>query len=100
VDGEASGTDSGSAAGVNVTAKVWAEAGELITCVNGHIICRMARTIHVGDARQSDHFTDWTQPEPKRSDHVADLKCKRCRGVWIRGNPRDGYAFHFSDGWR
>lgn len=79
---------------------LWARKGEVVTCVKGHPICIIARDIYVGDPRQSDHFENWKDPEPSRDANVAEITCKRCRGRWLRGNPREGYAFHFRDGWR
>jgi len=84
--------------------KLWARKGESVTCINGHPICDIAHDIYSGDARGKSDFTNWHQPEPGISESVAGLRCKVCRGAWIRGNPRDGYQFHFGtnpkDGWR
>jgi hypothetical protein len=79
---------------------IWARKGEVVTCIKGHPICAISRDIYVGEARMGNHFTDWQQREPDRSASVAEIRCERCRGVWLRGNPKDGYAFHFSEGWR
>ena len=84
--------------------KVWAHQGESVTCIKGHAVCTVARTIMVGDPRNGGDFINWQQPEPDRSESVADLRCKKCRGAWIRGNPKDGFQFHFAapphDEWR
>jgi len=86
------------------TPKLWARQGESVTCIKGHAICDMARDVYVGDGRAAEDFTNWRQPEPDKSQSVAELRCAQCRGVWIRGNPRDGYQFHFGsdpkEGWR
>ena len=86
------------------TPAIWARQGEVVTCINGHPICHIARDILVGEPRDGSHFTDWLQPEPDRSESVADISCRECRGVWVRGNIRDGYQFHFGnnprEGWR
>lgn len=79
---------------------LWARKGETVTCVKGHPICDIAHDLKFGIPRSSAHFTNWKQPEPDKADQVATLRCSLCRGVWIRGNTRDGYQFHFSDGWR
>lgn len=84
--------------------KLWASKGETATCIHGHAICDMARDIYVGDPRQGTDFVNWRQPEPDRSESVAELRCDVCRGIWIRGNSRDGYQLHFGlnpkEGWR
>lgn len=80
--------------------RLWAHKGETITCISGHPICDLARDIYTCEGRASADFTDWKQPEPARDLSVADIRCTDCKGVWIRGNARDGYQFHFSDGWR
>lgn len=85
---------------------VWAYEGEAVTCVRGHAVCFMSRTVHVGDARSGDDFTNWQQPEPSRDANVSDIRCAKCRSVWIRGGRSMGYQFHFGDnqnateGWR
>ena len=82
--------------------KLWAKAGESVTCIKGHPICDISRDIYVrdGKGRQGSDFTNWQQPEPDTSVPVAKIRCTQCRGVWVRGNPRDGFQFHFADGWR
>lgn len=86
--------------------RIWANKGEAVTCVNGHNVCEIARDIYVGDPRSGEDFTNWFQPEPDKETSVAEIRCKECRGVWIRGTVRGGYQLHFgnlpdpSEGWR
>ena len=86
--------------------RVWASKGEAVTCIRGHAIVDIARTVYFGDSRSAADFTNWHQPEPSRDTSVAELRCAKCRGVWIRGNPRSGYQMHFgadpdpTQGWR
>lgn len=75
--------------------KVWASQGEWVTCVNGHPICEIAHTIYVGHARSERDFCNWKQPEPDRKTSVAEIRCVKCKGVWVRGNNKEGYQFHF-----
>ena len=75
--------------------KIWAHKGEAVTCVNGHAIVDIARNIYVDDPRSGTDFTNWRQPEPSRATPVGELRCVKCRGVWIRGNTKAGYSFHF-----
>ena len=80
--------------------QLYARKGECITCINGHAICEFFRDVKRGDGRSAEDFTNWRQPEPDKSASVADIRCIECRGSWINGNARDGYQFHFSEGWR
>lgn len=80
--------------------KVWAHKGEAVVCINGHVICDVAQTLYYGQAHKGGNFTNWQQPQPDRKESVAEIRCNQCRGVWVRGNKRDGYQFHFANGWR
>lgn len=84
--------------------RIWANKGEAVTCINGHAICDIARNLYIGDPRSGDDFTNWRQPEPDKSTQVAEIRCAKCRGAWVRGNPQLGYQFHFGSekhgGWR
>ena len=84
--------------------QVWAHKGEAVTCINGHAICHIARTLYVGDPRSGADFENWMQPEPDRTTQVTEIRCKTCRGTWVRGSRAGGYQFHFGDdkngGWR
>lgn len=80
--------------------RLWARQGDAVACLNGHAICHIARDIYAGEARADGDFDHWHQPEPDRKASVTAIRCAQCKSVWIRGNPRDGYQFHFQDGWR
>lgn len=38
---------------------VFAKAGEVVTCENGHPICTVARDIHTKDTMTAGQFKDW-----------------------------------------
>ncbi len=82
------------------TPKLWATKGECITCTQGHPICEIAHDIAIGEPRGSGNFTNWKQPQPDHYKPVSDITCNQCGGSWINGNPRNGYRFHFAEGWR
>ena len=82
------------------TQKLWAHEGEVVTCINGHAICDIARSLYVGERRDNSHFINWRIAKPVETDPVGKLRCAQCRGVWIRGSTRGGYQFHFDNGWR
>ena len=75
--------------------RIWAYKGETVTCIKGHAICSIAEDILVGSPRHAGRFTNWVQPEPDRKTSVADIRCTKCRGVWVRGNTKHGWQFHF-----
>lgn len=78
---------------------LWARKDEAVTCINGHAICHVSRNIAVGDGREKSDFYRWEQPQPDDKTPVAKIRCRRCRGIWIRGG-RGVYQFHFAEGWR
>lgn len=80
--------------------ELWAKQGETITCVNGHPICDIAHDIHVGDGRMSLDFTNWRIPEPQTTDSLEAIRCRECRGVWLRVDSNNNVLFHFAEGWR
>jgi hypothetical protein len=79
--------------------QLWAKQGDVVTCINGHPICTIARDVFLDEPR-GNVFTDWQQPEPEKTQTVPSIRCAACRGVWIRQTGRNTYAFHFADGWR
>ena len=79
---------------------MWANKGEAVVCVRGHHICDIAHVIYVEDPRGKADFTNWIQPEPHINDKVTEIRCKKCRGAWVRGASDGSYSFHFAEGWR
>lgn len=83
---------------------VWASKDETVTCVQGHTICTVMRDIHFGDPPDRAFFGDWQQPVPSDDTQITEIRCKRCRGVWVRwAQSRAGQRviqFHFPEGWR
>jgi hypothetical protein len=56
--------------------KVYALAGERVTCENGHHICTFAQTVYIGDMQYPDtQFTDWQQSVPIHASHPVCAKC-------------------------
>lgn len=84
--------------------RLWARAGETVTCINGHDICDIARDIANDERHSPSQFANWRQPEPSTSTHITAIRCAECRGVWIRmGRAQSGhsvYQMHFEKGWR
>lgn len=75
---------------------LYAQAGELITCEAGHVVCVVARNLLRGQHYRPGDFGGWRQPEPTIGTSQADVRCWVCGADWWR----DAYAFHFEEGWR
>ena len=58
--------------------------GELITCENGHPICRAARDIRAGDSMHTvvQDFYDWRQAMPQLGTPLP-ISCEVCGEMWI-----------------
>jgi hypothetical protein len=55
--------------------KVYALAGERVTCENGHHICTFAQTVYIGDMQYPDtQFTDWQQSYPRLTSCVRQMQ--------------------------
>ena len=75
---------------------VFANAGEKVTCENGHEIATMSHTIHVGDIFNRDDFVNWKQREPAAG--TMSQPCEICGKRWFDNEfPQ---KFHFAGGWR
>ncbi len=78
--------------------KLFAKAGDQVTCENGHIICTVSRNIFVADDYVPTHLINWTQPEPKTGS-LTDVKCAQC-GEELRytyAGPAQGTYYEFVD---
>ena len=75
--------------------RIYAHAGETITCENGHPICDFRETVYQGDMQNpSDQFWNWKQAPPKLG--VIPLpRCEVCNGMWTMG-----VIYHIGDSWR
>lgn len=77
----------------------FAEAGEIVTCENGHEICAVAVPLHRETALSTAHFTDWKIPEPKKGSAIEP--CPQCGGAYITEGPNfGGLSLHVSGEWR
>ncbi|MDQ2083199.1 hypothetical protein RA307_23695 [Xanthobacteraceae bacterium Astr-EGSB] len=74
---------------------VYATRGETITCEDGHPICDMAVTAHVGDTLfLTASFMRWRQPAPYFDDEPIP-HCWQCGCDWHCAG-----FLHFGDRWR
>lgn len=78
-----------------VSKKIYASAGETITCENGHPICDFRETVYAGDMQNpTEQFWNWRQTKPKLG--VIQLpRCEVCNGMWTMG-----VIYHVGDSWR
>jgi hypothetical protein len=78
--------------------RLYAAKGTPITCVRGHTVCHVSHDVYVGDPH-GNIFADWQQSPPDKKLSVHRIRCRLCRGAWIRGR-RPVYQLHFAEGWR
>ena len=64
---------------------VYLHEGELITCENGHPICRVARNVHAGDSMHTinQDLDDWRQAIPQLGTPLP-ISCEVCGEMWIK----------------
>lgn len=80
--------------------RLYAHAGEHITCERGHVIGTFARDVVVGAVFTVDMIKDW---HPKLAAMLPGTKlggCPQCGAAWVdakRGKPG---LLHVEGGWR
>jgi hypothetical protein len=76
--------------------KVFAYAGDVVTCESGHPICTFAETVKFGQQQDvKRQLTAWTQEEPEPGLFLVPV-CAQCEARFVDGNGH----FHFPGGWR
>ena len=81
-------------------ARLFAKAGETVTCENGHPICDAAHDLVYGELQDPPNdWTNWRQPEPPIGTLPAEALCVVCGAQWFGAVGRVA-QFHFEDGWR
>lgn len=75
--------------------RVYAHAGETVTCENGHPICEFVETVVIGQMQEpARQLGNWRQDAPQ----VGAMPVPGCA---LCGAPfSDGSSYHFADGWR
>jgi len=81
--------------GWNTYPKVFASAGEVVTCESGHSICTFAETVNIGQYQLPHHLGEWRQEEPKIGTFPMPV-CAKCGSKFVLDNGH----FHFHGGWR
>lgn len=74
--------------------KIYAKAGEVVTCENGHDIGVLNRDIYTGEVIQKSAF-DFTDSFVDSPDYTLVLPCK-CGAEYIKGY--HSARVHFKDG--
>lgn len=74
---------------------IYANAGETVTCENGHPICDFVQETRTGETQDLENqLGNWRQAAPRRGDHPIP-------GCAICGAPfYNGLIFHIGDKWR
>jgi hypothetical protein len=79
---------------------LYAKAGEIVTCLNGHEICDVAKDIFVADLISINQFENWRhQPQPVPHDTIKP--CMTCGAPYIKSDmPYGGTRLHINGKWR
>jgi hypothetical protein len=81
---------------VEIDLSVYAHAGDVVTCENGHEICTFKETVLVGQRQDlPKHLGDFRQESPEIGDPLPAL-CVICGAPFVHSPG----LFHFADGWR
>jgi len=79
---------------------LYASAGEIVTCLNGHEICELAKDIFVADLISVSQFKNWRhQPQPQPHDPITP--CMVCRAPYVNSTTAyGGTQLHIDGEWR
>lgn len=78
-----------------ITLSTYAEAGETVTCENGHPICNFMRPVAIGQMQDlARDLGNWRQTAPIVGQ-AEQPRCAKCGAEFYRSG-----IFHFADGWR
>jgi hypothetical protein len=79
---------------------LYASAGELVTCLNGHEICELAKDIFVADLISVNQFKNWRhQPQPQPRDPITP--CMSCGAPYVTSTTAyGGTKLHIDGEWR
>ena len=79
---------------------LYASAGEIVTCLNGHEICELAKDIFVADLISVEQFKNWRhQPEPQPRDPITP--CMSCGAPYVTSaSVYAGTRLHINGVWR
>jgi hypothetical protein len=78
-----------------VELRIYAHAGETVTCENGHPICDFVEDVAIGQTQDVPRqLGNWRQDVPQVGALPLPV-CAQCGAQFT-----DGSAYHFADGWR
>ncbi len=82
---------------------IFAKAGELVTCENGHEICEVATDLHTQAKITASQFRNWRFPIDTTPGNTVP-NCPQC-GAKFMGHPEpdkfpEGGKLHVGDEWR
>lgn len=76
-----------------------AKKDEVVTCKNGHPICKVAADIAAMDTVRPEQFESWAFDYVPRSFEPIPT-CPLCGAKFIRGDAANGHELHINDLWR
>jgi hypothetical protein len=92
---EATSISPDSIVAVEIDIPTYAEAGEVVTCENGHPICEFIETVAWGQIQDVERqLGRWHQEKPEVGQLPLPV-CAICSASFT-----DGMRYHFGDGWR
>ena len=79
---------------------LYASAGEIVTCLNGHEICELAKDIFVADLISVEQFKNWRhQPQPQPRYPITP--CMSCGAPYVTSTTAyGGTRLHINGVWR
>ncbi len=79
---------------------LYASTGEIVTCLNGHEICELAKDIFVADLISVSQFKNWRhQPQPQPHDSITP--CMTCGAPYVTSTTAyGGTRLHIDGKWR
>jgi hypothetical protein len=79
---------------------LYASAGEIVTCLNGHEICEIAKDIFVAEMISVAQFKNWRhQPQPQPHDEITP--CMSCGAPYVNSTTSyGGTRLHIDGKWR
>ena len=79
---------------------LYAKAGEIVTCLNGHEICELAKDIFVADHISASQFKWWRNQMAAKPNTPIE-PCHTCGAPYVKsGTPYGGTYLHIDGEWR
>lgn len=80
--------------------KIYASEGEIVTCTNGHHVCKFTETVFYYAVQELERQLSFLPGQVKPSHGSSFDKCTCYCGSSYTKAYNGGQIFHFKDGWR